>query len=431
MTVEYFNSYGGFSVGIPEIPVIDANGNVITNILTTGNVTTNNIYATHYFYSNGQPFIGGGNGSPSGANTTVQFNNAGVFGGSSSFTFNSSTQLLTIANINVYSSANLGAVSNLKITGGSAGYVLSTDGTGNLSWVGSNFSPGGSNTQIQFNFDNTFAGDPEFTYDPDSNLLSVLNIDTNDIVANNTVTANLFYTTGNVNTGNINVTGRANISGNLRAIGNVTFASSPNVTLGQVNNIHITGGTNGYVLTTDGTGNLSWQPGGGGGNGSPGGTNTQIQYNDNNLFAGSPYFTYDNSTQTVQISGNLIANAMQLGSGGYKFGSSFVYFATTASTNKTRLYSIPVSQCSGVGFEIIGTDSIGSKRQYTKISSLYYAGIVQFNEYGQIYINGGVGTFSVEYNPGDVINPPTLDLYVVSDSNNSTVYKMWITVLAP
>lgn len=37
-------------------------------------------------------------------------------------------------NISVTDSANLGNVTNLKITGGSTGYVLTTDGLGNLSW---------------------------------------------------------------------------------------------------------------------------------------------------------------------------------------------------------------------------------------------------------------------------------------------------------
>jgi len=98
---------------------------------------------------------------------------------------------------------------------------------------------------------------------------------------------------------------------------------------------------------------------------------------------------------------------------------------------KSVLYSIPVSECSGVEFEIIGTDSAGQQRQSVKISSLYYAGIVTYNEYAGLYINGGVGNFEVEYNPGDVINPPSLDLVVTPDSANNIVYKMWVTVLAP
>lgn len=68
----------------------------------------------------------------------------------------------------------------------------------------------------------------------------------------------------------------------------------------------IPGGVNGYVLQTDGLGNLSWTAQtGGGGNGSPGGSNTQIQYNDSGLFGGTVGFTFDKISGNVDIPGNL------------------------------------------------------------------------------------------------------------------------------
>jgi len=39
--------------------------------------------------------------------------------------------------------------------------------------------------------------------------------------------------------------------------GNITI-SDANVTLGAVSNIHITGGVTGYILSTNGSGTLSW-----------------------------------------------------------------------------------------------------------------------------------------------------------------------------
>jgi len=36
------------------------------------------------------------------------------------------------------------------------------------------------------------------------------------------------------------------------------LVSEPNVTLGNVGNLHISGGNTGYILQTDGSGNLSW-----------------------------------------------------------------------------------------------------------------------------------------------------------------------------
>jgi len=62
---------------------------------------------------------------------------------------------------------------------------------------------------------------------------------------------------------NINLSGYANVVGNVTAgnlIGtNLNVSATSN--LGGVANVKITGGTNGYYLQTDGTGNLTWNEG--------------------------------------------------------------------------------------------------------------------------------------------------------------------------
>ena len=131
-----------------------------------------------------------------------------------------------LGNISVTSLANLGDVGNVKITGGTNGYFLQTDGTGNLSWA----SQGSGSSAI-------------------SNGNSNVNIPT----ANGNIN---FSAVGNANVVVISGTG-ANINGTANITGNVALTGS-NVSLGAVTNLHITGGSNGYVLQTDGTGNLSW-----------------------------------------------------------------------------------------------------------------------------------------------------------------------------
>ncbi len=490
MSAEYFNSLGGFSVGIPEVPVIDANGNVVTNVLTNGNVFANVVYATYYRWANGQPFNsspggsntqlqynnngsfagipnvtytggnlslgsvanlkitggingyylqtdgtgnlswaeggGGGNGSPGGSNTQIQFNDDENFGGDVNFTYNKTTDTMSVVNVNVSGETNLGSVGNITITGGTAGYYLKTDGTGNLSWDlpggGGNGTPGGSNTQVQFNNEGEFAGNSTFTFDTDTGILSI------PIVSAGTISADDVQTTGQIIAGTIKANTLANIPGNLRVTGNVNFAGSANVTLGTVANLKITGGTNGYVLSTDGLGNLSWIAGGGGGNGTPGGSNTQIQFNNNGTFGGDPNFLFNPNTDTVTVGGNLVANSIQIGSGIYAFCVNEVYFASTVSTNPNQvLYNVPVEDISGVDFHIIATDSILGTRQSSKISSLYYQGNVQFNEYAGLQVNGGVGSFSVDYNAGNIVVPASLELKVTPDSSNLIVYRILIT----
>ena len=124
------------------------------------------------------------------------------------------------ANLSVTGVSTLGAPGNVKISGGTNGYVLSTDGSSNLSWV-AQASGGASNI---------------------SNGTSNVNIATSG--GNVTIS-----TAGNANIMTVTGTG-ANIAGTLSVSGTTN--------LGAVGNVTITGGSNGYVLSTDGAGNLSW-----------------------------------------------------------------------------------------------------------------------------------------------------------------------------
>jgi hypothetical protein len=212
---------------------------------------------------------------------------------------------------------------------------------------------------------------------------------------------------------------------NTATITNLTVNGNTN--LGNVGNLRITGGNIGYVLTTDGVGNLSWQESG---NGTPGGSNTQIQFNNAGEFGGSEFFTFDNVAKEVQITGNLVANSLQLGAGIYQWSTSYVYFATTINTNLQVLYSVPVANISGADFHIIATDVTTGIRQSAKISSVVYDDQIQFTEYAGLYVNGEAGVFQINYFAGDLTQPAALQLKVTPSSSNQTSYKLLITLFA-
>jgi len=244
--VDPFNALGGFSVGIPPELVIDETGNVVNNVnAPNANVTANRVYSNAYFWANGTPFTP--EAVASGSNTQVQFNNNGNFGASANFTFNSSTNLLSVTKLST-TSANLGNIANLVITGGLNGYFLQTDGAGNLTWAagtgnGGGGSPGGANTQVQFNDAGNFAGQSGFTFNKTTNTLSV----------SNTVTAgNLLGTDANIsNTITVVNLTATNLSGNGANITNIALANTantvivgaqPNITsLGTLTSLNITG----------------------------------------------------------------------------------------------------------------------------------------------------------------------------------------------
>jgi hypothetical protein len=472
MASELFNSISGYSIGIPPIEVIDSNGNLKTNVLTTGNVAASNVYANQYFYANGQPIL---MVAVAGSNTQVQFNDNMQLGASASFTFDGVSNLLTITNLSVTGVSNLGAVGNIVITGGNTGYVLTTDGTGNLSWSakGSNSSPGGTNTQVQFNDNGVLNGTSGLTFNKTTNTLSTVNVDANVFTGNLYGTANVAIVAGTVTVSSqpnitsvgtltsVSVSGTATV-GNLVTLGtfsangisspnitsnslivnsyfrtnsgstteffgNVNLAFAPNVDLGSADHLTISGGNAGYVLTTNGTGNITWSPAPGG----PGGSNTQVQYNDNGVLGGSPNFTYNDITNTLTIAGHLVANTFQMGSGVYRFFTTEVLLSSTSSADPAQvIYEVPSAQVSSLDFVIISTDISEGTRTSTKISATVLGSEVAYTEFAGIHINGGVGSFEVDYMSGNVLSPAVIRLLCSPDSANYTTHNILITKYA-
>lgn len=122
---------------------------------------------------------------------------------------------------------------------------------------------------------------------------------------------------------NLKVTGQARVEGDLTVVGNINanlgdvvienLTVEGQTNLGQVGNITITGGSNNYVLRTDGSGNLTWA------NiqseiANAAGSNTYVQFNNNNLFGASPNFRFDTSTNTLHVDGTIQPLISNLGS---------------------------------------------------------------------------------------------------------------------
>jgi hypothetical protein len=518
------------AAGNANVLVVTGTGaNVTGTLRATGNANVGNIGATNGVFTNvtgtlttnAQPNI------TSVGNLSVLYVDTGVWANTANFEGNGSfgnLQVVGSANIgteltvnnggvlNVFgdvyfddaTEVNLGEVYKIKIWGGSNGYVLTTDGTGNLSWTaggngggGGNATPGGSNTQVQFNDNGSFGGNAAFTFDKTTGALTVnghisgttLGITGNIAVGNASLgviaqagifsgsgnqlsniqaanitgtIANANYSTfagtvitgaqpnitsvgtlnglqavGNTSLSNLIVTGNVivgqrlsmNANSNLTTIGTVHFANSPNVDMPNIANIHIPGGTNGYFLQTDGTGNLTWAAaGGGGGNGSPGGGNRQVQFNDNGVFGGSPLFTFDKTASNLTVAGNLIANTLTIGSGIFQFSQSNVYFATTNSTVANQeIFAIPVANLAGLDFTIISDDTSGNIRNLCKISAIVLGSTVHYNETSTLAVNGYTGDFQVAYNAGNISSGPTVQLLFTPQTSNLMTHKMMIT----
>jgi filamentous hemagglutinin len=301
--------------------------------------------------------------SSSNTSTTVIYANTDISGGN----INVGDQLSVTGN------SILGAIGNVKITGGANGQVIQTDGNGNLTFG----SSGG--------FGNLVAPMPTFIASDESYLVSSnhqglfgtpITIDGEMVIdgvlvevdgITGTSNGQIIFNDMDVTTGNANLTfDKANATITTGGI-NLSRASN----LGDVANLTITGGSSGQYLQTDGTGNLAWAAGGGGGGGSPGGVNTQVQFNDAGSFAGNTGFTFNKTTGTlgvpnVAVTGNIIPTAnvtYSLGNDTNRFsnlylsGSTIILGNSTISANST---SVVITNPQGGKFVMAGTGDANS-----------------------------------------------------------------------
>ena len=357
MAAEDFNSLGGYSVGIPPIPVVDANGNVVTNILnTTGNVSVANIYAANYYYANGQPFNAGGN--PLGPNFSVQYNNNGVFGGNSAFLYDNANNLVTVPSLKVNGLANLGPVSNVTITGGIAGYLLTTDGNGILQWSppgsGAAISNGSSNVNIATSNGNITAGVGGV-----SNVVTITSAGL-DVIGNITATNFVGNFSGNASNANF-----------ANTAGTVTASAQPNITsVGTLVSLEVSGNITANAVKTN---QLLYA------NGDPyvfttnaAGSNTQVQFNNNNAFSASANFTFNTGTNTLSVT-NITANGAGLSSLTGANVTGAVPYANVANSvavaNVVGIGTIATTNYDGNALNVLHGDGTWSADQTTYSNS--------------------------------------------------------------
>ena len=221
---------GTFSGNVSVANVAAGNVSATGNLSAVGGVFSGNVTA--------QNFIGNisGNIDAGGANTNIQFNDADILAGSAAFTFDKTSNLVTVTG-----NLDAGNLVTLGVT-----QTATVDATGNV--LAGNLNSNAAVTGVTITASGNLAG--------------------NNAVVTNGVSATTVTATGNVDGGNITTGGEVvatgNVSaGNLNAIAGVystTVTATGNVeggnitTAGQANlgNIVISGdditGTNGQVL---------------------------------------------------------------------------------------------------------------------------------------------------------------------------------------
>ena len=112
MAIKAFNSVAGFSVGETPANIILSNGMITTNGATfTANIAALGVLTDNLYYANG---VRWDLQEPAGANTQIQFNDGGSFGGDSDLTYNKTTNALESAGIITASMGFSGSLTQLS-----------------------------------------------------------------------------------------------------------------------------------------------------------------------------------------------------------------------------------------------------------------------------------------------------------------------------
>ena len=215
---------------------------------------------------------------------------------------------------------DLGSVANVSISGGSIGYVLETDGLGNLSWTpkGTLYTPiiALSNaTPIIMTVANTV---------PYTNGTAVTITGANGANANSIVNGQTFYIT---------------LATDYATSGNVKLYTDSGRTVAAA-------GTNLGASTANVAIATSVISGTGGGTGVAGGSSGSIQFNNSGVLDGDADFTWNYTTNVLTVSGN--ANVGNLNASGSVVASTLTSNVATGTapltvTSTTRVANLNVA----------------------------------------------------------------------------------------
>ncbi len=212
-------------------------------------ISTTQQYITNYVNVN--------NDVAGGETTQVQFNTNDQLTGDGGFTYNATTDTLTVAG-------------NLNAGGLLTNNLYYANGTpwsfGTSSYSNSNVAAylptyTGNITANRVSATNFIGNGSLLTSIAGANVTGYVPTATAANTATTATSATSATTAGTVTTAaQPNITSVGSLVGLTvsNVSGVVNFTTTSNVTLGGVSNLHITGGTDGQVLTTNGSGNLSW-----------------------------------------------------------------------------------------------------------------------------------------------------------------------------
>jgi len=375
--------------------------------------------------------VGGGGGTPGGASTTIQYNNTGAFAGSANLTFNGTT--LNAASINV-STGNLTFTTTAqKIVGDFSNATISNrtnfvTGTANSS-TGIYALPSGTSTAASWQATN--ASDPT-----NASKIIIATNGTTDVQLVSGVNGTGTYlpltffngglgrfvigTSGQFGVGptatvSYGTSGQAFVSGGSSAApawgtlpvagGGTGLTTIPagNVVIGNGTSAlyGISPGTSGNVLTSIGgvwTSNASVSAS------TPGGSTTQVQFNNAGAFAGDANLTFSGSTLT---SANLIVSNLTASQAIFSSSTKQLVSNPITGTGSVVMNSSPIITSPSLITPALGSPTAGNMAATTNIPVANATGTLAVAN-GGTGVTVSTGTGSVVLNTSPTLTTPTL-----------------------
>lgn len=444
---------GGGSSGNISLSIDDSVVATVSGATFSGDVKFNGgLSGSLTNLSNGSPYLIAGNGinistgtlgnvtitstavtSPAGSNAQIQFNDNSVFGASSDLTFNKITSALTSSYI-VASSGFSGSLTRLSdgssylVAGNNISLTTSSKGSVTIGVVG--ISVAGSDTQVQFNDNGSYSGDPDFTFDKINKLLRVTNISGS-------------ITSSNLSSGQVALTA----PGGVLSGSNNFYWSSEKLGIGTKNPdsvVHILGSNstaaatltvqqstpNGIILDVKEDADKSALFVSGSGKVAIGSSSTPARFSvSGSSDSSTPILIVKpganlSSVPVVDIqtpAGDtlfFVSGSGELGLG-RNISSIQTSVVTTSTTSTTTLMSVSTSSFRSAEFIVQGTDMTGGKYSQTKILAVHNGSVSNHTIYGSVSIGSIAGTFDVTDPSGG-----SFSLRVTPTTTNSTVWKV-------
>ena len=431
--------------------VVSAPAGVIT--FGTSNITFS-VFTTSQIYNAGTGLTLDGT-TFSISNTVVTSGSYGNGDSVGTFTVNEQGQLTAASNVIITANAaNLtgttlaATIVNSSLT--STGTLTSLDVTGNVSAgnISATYVSGTLTTNAQPNV--TSVGTLT-SLDVTGNITTIGNISGDYFIGNGSqltgVAASNAVSAGTVTTNaQPNITSVGNLTGLTvsNSTGTVDFANTANVTLGDISNLHIAGGTSGYVLSTDGNGNLTWTNSSVVGNAVPIGLPTDGDLTTNVAYSGW-------STSTVVTDGLDDLNQVSLNIAGNTFVGN-VYITSNVTSGPSPLsvaftghyIGNPTNHLWQFGDGTANSTLANPTHTYSNVAggqfTVTYTAYNTNGTYGGNALNGAKGSVATSTNANYILlytpmpiptfttSPTTLDTGSIVTITNTSLYATSYTI---